>query len=90
MLPFAFLLISGLVLLALWLSIIPLIFIVPVLRAKWPAAGVPLNTFEYLVSYVSSVLLSYWFIFLPLLVLTTILWVYGFYRAVFSPDDIPE
>ena len=88
--PFAFLAIFGLVLLALWLSILPLIYIVPTLTRQWADLGVPLNTFEYLVFYVSGVLLNYWFIFLPLLVLATILWVYGFYRAVFSPDDLPE
>ena len=88
--PFAFLAIFGLVLLALWLSILPLIYVVPTLERQWADAGVPLNTFEYLIVYSSGVILDYWWICLPLLVLATVLWTYGLYRAVFSLDDLPE
>ena len=88
--PFAFLVVSGFVLFALWLSILPLIYVVPTLKRQWADAGVSPNTFEYLIVYLSQVILDYWWIFLPLLVVTTVLWAYGFYRILFNPDDLPE
>ncbi len=85
-----FLSVTGVVLLTLWLAILPLVYVVPVLELRWKRSGVLLNAFEYMIVCLSDVVSSYRWILLPLLFLVTILWTYCFYRAVFSPDDLPE
>lgn len=88
--PFAFLVASGLVLLACWISILPLAYVLSRLQPLWEDIETPLSTVQSLTVHVSHVLVTYWWFFLGLLVLATVLWGVGFYRAVCVRGDPPE